>query len=68
MTFFFLVVIPFFALPDLLTLYLEMIESKRSRKYKNTYSNCPKFCREINAFLQTGGASAPRTPHFLRLW
>ena len=40
--FFFLVVIPFFALPDLVSLYLEMIESKRSKKYKHTYSNCPK--------------------------
>ena len=72
--FFFLVVIPFLALPDLVTLYLEMIESKRSKKYKNTYSNCPKnqklpeiLSQNQCIFTSRGGPVPPRTPHFLRL-
>ena len=63
MTFFFLVVIPFFALPDMVTLYLEVIESKRIRKYKNIYSIFPK---SMHLYKQ-GGPVPHRTPHFLRL-
>ena len=72
--FFFLVVIPFFVLPDLVTLYLEMIESKRSKKYKHTYSNCPKnqnlpeILSRNQCIFTSRGASAPPDPHFLRLW
>ena len=60
---------PFFALPDLLALYLEMIESKRSRIYKNTYSNCPKnqklpeiLSRNQCIFTSRGGQCPPDPP------